>query len=395
MAISTLRERFLLHVAQTSDFPPAVEFTGGEGCWLIGADGRRYLDLISGISVNNLGHRHPEVTEAIHHQVDSYLHVMVYGEFVLSPQVEFASRIAGLLPDKLSSVFFTNSGAEAIEGAMKLSKRHTGRTNMVGFRRSYHGSTQGALSITGDDELQRNFRPLLPGILHLEYGNHDELRLIDNHTACVVMEVIQAEAGCRQPSPEYLHAVRNRCNETGALLVFDEIQTGMGRTGNLFAFEHTGVVPDILVLGKAFGGGMPLGAFISSSSIMKDLTHNPVLGNITTYGGHPVCCAAGHASLEVILRERLFEKAMAKGEIFKKLLVHPQIKGVHGRGLLLAVEFESFEMNRICLAKCMDNGLVADWFLFAPDHLRIAPPLTISEQEIHEACRILLSSLPN
>lgn len=394
MAVHTLRERFLKHVAQTSDFPPAVEFTAGEGCWLIGNDGRRYLDLISGISVNNLGHHHPEVIEAIHRQVDRHLHVMVYGEFILSPQVELATRLAGLLPENLSSVYFTNSGAEAIEGAMKLAKRQTGRSRMVGFNRSYHGSTQGALSITGDEELQRNYRPLLPDILHLEYGNHDELRLIDEHAACVVMEVIQAEAGCRQPDPGFIEAVRKRCDDTGTLLVFDEIQTGMGRTGNLFAFEHIGVRPDILVLGKAFGGGMPLGAFISSNAIMNALTHDPVLGHITTFGGHPVCCAAGYASLEVIVRERLFEKATAKGELFRKLLVHPKIKRVHGRGLLLAVEFESFEMNRQCLSKCMENGLIADWFLFAPEHLRIAPPLTISEPEITQACEILLSSIP-
>ncbi|MFM7217741.1 MAG: aspartate aminotransferase family protein, partial [Bacteroidota bacterium] len=357
MSLTTLREKFHRHVAQTSDAPPAVEFVRGEGCWLIGADGRRYIDLISGISVNNLGHQHPGVLRAIHDQVDRHLHVMVYGEFILSPQVELATKLASLLPDSLSAVYFTNSGSEAIEGAMKVAKRFTGRTGLAGFKNSYHGSTQGALSITGDEELQRSFRPLLPAILHLEYGNEDDLRLIDRHTAAVVMEVIQAEAGCRPASIEFLKSVRKRCDETGALLIFDEIQTGMGRTGTLFAFEQPGVVPDILVLGKAFGGGMPLGAFIGSHAIMNSLTHDPVLGHITTFGGHPVSCAAAMASMTTIVDDQLSAAAIEKGERFRSKLKHPAIKNIHGRGLLLALDLESADANRKCLATCMEKGL--------------------------------------
>lgn len=393
--VSTLRDRFLKHVAQTSDFPPAVEFVSADGCTLIGADGREYLDLISGISVNNLGHHHPEVAAAIHQQVDRYLHLMVYGEFILSPQVEYATRIASLLPSSLSSVYFTNSGSEAIEGAMKLSKRFTGRTQIAACLKSYHGSTQGALSITGDTTLQQNYRPLLPDILHLRFNSIDDLSLITERTACFILEPIQAEAGCKLPDKEYLEAVRKRCTETGTLMVLDEIQTGMGRTGTRFAFEAYGVVPDLLVTGKAFGGGMPLGAFIASKEIMNVLTNNPVLGHITTFGGHPVCCAAGLAALDVIERENLAAHAAEKEQLFRKLLKHPSIRAIHGKGLLLAVEFDSAETNQKTLVNCLNNGLVSDWFLFAPEYLRIAPPLIISSGEIEKACSILLSSIPN
>jgi acetylornithine/succinyldiaminopimelate/putrescine aminotransferase len=393
MTESLNRTRFLQHVAQTSDFPPAMEFVKADGVRLFDANGRAFLDLISGISVNNLGHHHPEITAAIHEQVDRHLHLMVYGEFVVTPQVEYATKLASLLPPSLSSVYFTNSGAEAIEGAMKLAKRFTGRTEIAGFVNSYHGSTQGALSVTGDPELQRNFRPLLPDILHLRYNHPEDLSKITSRTACLIMEPVQAEAGCLVPNAAYLNAVRERCTQTGTLLIFDEIQTGMGRTGTLFAFQDAGVVPDVLVTGKAFGGGMPLGAFIADKKLMSVLTNHPVLGHITTFGGHPVCCAAGKAALEVIVREQLYATAEEKGQLFKTLLVHPAIREVSGKGLLLAVRFDSYEINKSVIDHCMAHGLITDWFLFAPDCLRIAPPLIITEAEIREACAIILSSL--
>ncbi|MFM2207786.1 MAG: hypothetical protein RL213_1761, partial [Bacteroidota bacterium] len=389
------RDRFFRHVAQTSDAPPAVEFTSADGCVLTGSDGRSYIDLISGISVSSLGHKHPDIIRAIHEQADRHLHVMVYGEFILSPQVELASRLATLLPEHLSSVYFTNSGSEAIEGAMKLAKRFTARTQIASFRKSYHGSTQGALSITGDEEMQRNFRPLLPDILHLRYNRADDLALITEKTAALFLEPVQAEAGCILPNGEFLEAVRRRCSETGTLLVFDEIQTGMGRTGSLFAFQTAGIVPDVLVLGKAFGGGLPLAAFISSPAIMHSLSHDPVLGHITTFGGHPLSCAAGLAALNVLERDRLYDDAAAKGERFRRQLQHPAIRSVNGKGLLLAVEFETDRINRQIIATCMEKGLVTDWFLFAPHCLRIAPPLTIPDSLIDEACRIILASIPN
>lgn len=395
MPPATLRDRFFRHVAQTSDAPPAVEFTSAEGCILTGSDGRSYIDLISGISVSSLGHKHPDIIRAIHEQADRHLHVMVYGEFILSPQVELASRLASLLPQQLSSVYFTNSGSEAIEGAMKLAKRFTGRTQIVSFHKSYHGSTQGALSITGDEEMQRSFRPLLPDILHLHYNRADDLSLITEKTAALFIEPLQAEAGGILPVDGYLEAVRKRCSETGTLLVFDEIQTGMGRTGSLFAFQSAGIVPDVLVVGKAFGGGLPLAAFIASPEIMHSLTHDPVLGHITTFGGHPLSCAAGLAALNVLERDRLYDAVADKEARFRRHLQHPAIRSVNGKGLLLAVKFDTEQINREVIAKCMENGLVTDWFLFAPDCLRIAPPLTITDSLIDEACRIILASIPN
>lgn len=395
MVTPTVRDRFFRHVAQTSDAPPGVEFIGAEGCHLIDANGRRYIDLISGISVSSLGHAHPEVIKAIHEQVDRHLHVMVYGEFILSPQVEYATKLASLLPESLTSVYFTNSGAEAIEGAMKLAKRFTGGTQLASFRNSYHGSTQGALSITGDVELQRSFRPLLPDILHLRYNCIDDLELITDRTAALFMEPMQAEAGGILPTIEYLQAVRKRCSETGTLLVYDEIQTGMGRTGSLFAFQSQDILPDVLVVGKAFGGGMPLAAFVASNEIMHSLTHDPVLGHITTFGGHPVSCAAGLAALNVIERDGWTGRVAAKEERFRRQLQHPKIRSVNGKGLLLAIEFDNYETNQTVIKRCMEKGLVTDWFLFAPHCLRIAPPLLIPDELIDESCRIILTSLDN
>ncbi|HEY0059232.1 MAG TPA: aspartate aminotransferase family protein, partial [Flavisolibacter sp.] len=336
-----LRHLFLNHVAQTSSAPLALEIVKAEGCVLFDRDGKEYLDLIGGISVANTGHCHPKVIEAIENQIRAYMHVMVYGELVLSPQVQYAQLLTDHLPHTLNSVYFTNSGAEAVEGAMKLAKRATGRTEIIGFKNSYHGSTQGALSIIGDEYWRQAYRPLLPDVQHLQYNSFEELARITERTACVIVEPVQAEAGIIVPSAGWLEAMRQRCTDTGALLIFDEIQTGFGRTGALWAFEHSAVVPDVLLLGKALGGGMPMGAFISNRDIMNLLADAPVLGHITTFGGHPVCCAAGMAAFNVLMEERLFEKASAKEALFRKLLTHPKIRSINSCGLWMAIEFDT------------------------------------------------------
>jgi acetylornithine/N-succinyldiaminopimelate aminotransferase len=388
-----LRQLFLQHVAQTSTAPLALEMVAAEGCTLTDASGKQYIDLIGGISVANVGHRHPKVVTAIKDQVDQYLHVMVYGEFVQSPQVQYARLLAENLPPSLSSVYFTNSGAEAVEGAMKLAKRATGRTVIAAFNNSYHGSTQGALSILGSEYWRNAYRPLLPGIDHLTYNSFEDLERITDQTACVIAETVQAEGGIRPPQKEWLQALQARCRETGALFILDEIQAGFGRTGKLWGFEHFDVVPDILLLGKALGGGMPLGAFIAGLDLMNHLTDNPVLGHITTFGGHPVCCAAGKAALQTLLDENLAEGVANKEALFKSLLVHPSIKAVNSFGLWMGVEFDCFETCKAIIDRCIEKGVVTDWFLFAANCLRISPPLTISEEEIRKACEIIVSSI--
>jgi acetylornithine/N-succinyldiaminopimelate aminotransferase len=388
-----LRQLFLQHVAQTSPAPLALEIVTAEGSTLTDASGRQYIDLIGGISVANVGHRHPRVVEAIKAQLDQYMHVMVYGEFVQSPQVQYACLLTDHLPSSLNSVYFTNSGAEAVEGAMKLAKRITGRTGIVAFNNSYHGSTQGALSIIGSEYWRNAYRPLLPGIDHLTYNSFPDLERITDQTACVIAETVQAEAGIRAPQKEWLQAVHRRCKETGALFILDEIQAGFGRTGRLWGFEHLDVVPDILLLGKALGGGMPLGAFIASRELMIHLADNPVLGHITTFGGHPVCCTAGKAALEALLQEQLFQGVKEKEALFKSLLVHPSIKEVRSYGLWMAVEFESFVVCKAVIDRCIEKGVVTDWFLFGANCLRISPPLTITEAEIKTACNIIVSSI--
>lgn len=389
----TNRQLFLNHVAQTSAAPLMLEIERAEGLYLYGANGKKYLDLISGISVSNLGHSHPVVVQAVREQAEKYMHLMVYGEFVESPQVKYAQRLTEFLPPSLNNVYFTNSGAEATEGAMKLAKRYTGRTRIISFRNSYHGSTQGALSVLGDEQFKRNFRPLLPDILTLEYGNENELKQINKHAAAVILETVQAESGVTVPTDIFMKKLREVCTEAGVLLILDEAQTGMGRTGKLFGFEHYGIVPDILLLAKAFGGGMPLGAFVSSKEIMSALTENPVLGHITTFGGHPVCCAAGLAAFEILLREELVARVEAKGKLFEALLVHPKIKSKRRSGLMMALEFGSFEENKKIIDRCIENGVLTDWFLFAPHCMRIAPPLIISEEEIHASCRIIMDAM--
>lgn len=387
------RQLFLQHVAQTSPAPVGIEIVHAEGSYLHGTDGKKYIDLIGGISVCNIGHRHPAVVAAIKEQADAYLHVMVYGELVQSPQVQYASLLARHLPANLDCVYFTNSGTEATEGALKLARRYTGRTDVLCCNNSYHGSTMGALSVMGDEYWRNAYRPLLPGVWHYNYNSDELIAAINEHTACVIIETIQAEAGVIEPKRECLQGLRDKCTATGTLLIFDEIQCGFGRTGSLWGFEHYGVVPDIVLLGKALGSGMPMGAFIASHGMMQSFTNNPVLGHITTFGGHPVCCAAGMAGMQALLDEDIIASVNAKGDLFKQLLVHPSIKAVRGKGLLMAVELESQQQVMSTLEKCMAAGVFSDWFLFAPQCIRIAPPLTISEQEIKDACAVLLACL--
>lgn len=386
------REIFLRHIAQTSPAPLAMEIVRAEGCKLFDKNGKEYIDLIGGISVANTGHRHPKVVEAIKTQLDAYLHIMVYGEFVESPQVLYAQQLVSHLPPSLNSVYFTNSGTEATEGAMKLAKRVTGRTRIAAFNHSYHGSTQGALSIMGDEYWRNAFRPLLPGIDHLTYNDHAALEQITTDTAAVFAETVQAEAGIITPDMDWILALRKKCTETGALLVLDEIQAGFGRTGKTWGFEHFGITPDILLLGKALGGGLPLGAFIADKSLMDQFTEKPVLGHITTFGGHPLSCAAGLAAFQLLLNEDWIKNVNEKESLFRSLLVHPKIKAVRSFGLWMAVEFDSFETNKAVIDRCIERGVLTDWFLFAPHCLRISPPLTITADEIKQAAKLIVES---
>jgi acetylornithine/N-succinyldiaminopimelate aminotransferase len=387
------RQLFLAHVAQTSTAPMLLEVERAQGVYLYEKGGRKIIDLIAGISVCNIGHAHPAVVAAVSRQAAEYMHLMVYGEVVQSPQVEYAALLVQHLPPSLNSVYFTNSGAEATEGAMKLAKRLTGRTQFVSFKNAYHGSTQGALSLMGDEYFKQSFRPLLPDTLQLRYGNIEDLEQITGRTAAVFIETIQAESGVTVPDLEFMQQLRRVCDMTGTLLVLDEIQAGMGRTGKLWAFEHYHIVPDILLLAKALGGGMPLGAFIADRESMMALAENPVLGHITTFGGHPVCCAAGKAAFEVLLQENLIEYVEAKGALFELFLSHPAIKSIRRKGLIMAVEFESFEQNKKIIDKCLELGVFTDWFLFGSNYLRIAPPLTINEQEIEAACAVICKAI--
>ena len=400
----TNRQLFLNHVGQTSDSPLCLEIVKAEGCKMWDVNGKEYIDLIGGISVCNVGHRHPKVIEAIKDQLDKYLHVMVNGELILSPQTAYAKLLTDNLPASLNSVFFTASGTEATEGAMKLTKRFTGRTQIVAFKNSYHGSTQGSLSIMGDEYWRNAFRPLLPDVLHLNFNSFEDIGLITGQTACVIAETIQAEAGVIIPENNWLKTLRERCNETGTLLVLDEIQCAFGRNGTLWAFEQFDVVPDILLLGKALGGGMPLGAFIADKKLMDCLTNNPVLGHINTFGGHPVCCAAGLAALNVLLDDNLVASVKEKEQLFISLLSHSRIKKIRSRGLMIAVEFENAETNKKIIdallqvsgdSKSPDTSpaVFTDWFLFAPQCLRIVPPLVISNEEIKQACNIIIECL--
>ena len=389
----TLRQLFLNNNAQTTDFPLLLEFERAEGVYMYNNEGKAYIDLISGIGVSNLGHSHPKVIEAIKNQVDKYMHLMVYGEYIQAPQVRFAEKLVSILPANLNSVYFTNSGSEAVEGALKLAKRYTGRAEVVAFNHSYHGSTHGALSVMGNEYFKQPYRPLLPGVTFIDFNLIGQLSAITKNTACVIVETIQGEAGIRVPDVAYMQALRQRCTETGTLLILDEIQAAFGRTGKLFAFEHFGIVPDILLLAKALGGGMPIGAFISSVQIMSALKENPILGHITTFGGHPVCSAAGLAAVEVLLSENLIDQEGEKEALIRKNLVHPTIKQIRGKGLMLAIEFESFDLNKKIIDRCIENGVITDWFLHCSNAMRIAPPLIITHQEIDKACEVILNAI--
>ena len=387
------REIFFRHLAQTSSAPLGLEIVRAEGASLYDVDGKEFLDLIGGISVANVGHRHPQVIAAIHKQLEAYLHIMVYGEFIETPQVQFAQYLCSHLPASLDTVYFTNSGAEAVEGAMKLAKKATNRTGMISFNRSYHGSTQGALSIIGDEYWRNEFRPLLPGILHFDYNSQEAIDEISTETACVILETVQGEAGIMVPSADWMKDLRKKCTETGTLMILDEIQAGFGRTGKLWAFEHFNIVPDVLLLGKALGGGMPLGAFIAGNALMKNLSDQPVLGHITTFGGHPVSCAAGLAAMKALLEEGMVNHVKEKETLFRSLLIHPKIRSVRSFGLWMALEFDSYETNKQVVDACISRGLLTDWFLFAPSCLRISPPFMLSEDQVRKAAAIILEVL--
>ena len=387
------RQLFLQHVAQTSTAPLGIEMVEAKGVTLTDVDGKTYTDFIAGFSVCNIGHSHPEVVKAVQEQAAKYMHLIVYGEFIESPQVQYAALLAKHLPENLDCVYFTSSGAEATEGALKLAKRVTGKTKMLACNKAYHGSTQGALSVMGDEYWRNAFRPLLPEVYHFDYNDDVLVDAIDNTVACVIVEPVQAESGVTPGRKEWLAAIRKKCDEHCVLLIFDEIQSGFGRTGTLFAFEQMGVVPDVLLVGKALGGGMPLGAFISSHKLMSTLTVAPVLGHITTFGGHPVSCAAGKKAFEILLQEKYIDTVPAKSKLLKTLLQHPAIVQMQGIGLWFSLQFSSDMLAQKVAHTCVQNGVITDWFLFAPNCIRVAPPLIITETEIRAACGIILQSI--
>lgn len=390
----TIREQFFSLLGQTSPSPLGVEIHKAEGVFLLSATGKRYLDLISGVSVSHVGHARPEVIRAIEEQARNHLHLMVYGEVIQSPQVLYAALLTEHLPEPLNSVYFVNSGSEANEAAMKLAKRITGRPGMVCFRNAYHGSTHGALSMMGNETYRSAFRPLLPGVTALRFNNVEDLQYIDEKTACVLVEPIQAEAGIRLPESGFLKALKERCNRMGSLLIFDEIQTGFGRVGKLFAMQKYGVIPDMVTLAKALGGGMPLGALVCNKQLMDAWQSAPTLGHITTFGGHPVSCAAGCAAFQVLLKEGWTEEAAEKGEFLKKSLsVHPAVCEVRGEGLLLAVELGNAKSVQKIIRLLLEEGAMADGFLYCDTAFRIAPPLCIDKEELKWAVKLVLAAL--
>jgi acetylornithine/N-succinyldiaminopimelate aminotransferase len=387
------QEIFLKNIAQTTPFPLSLEIASAKGSYLYGPKGEEYLDLISGVGVSNFGHGHPKVIDAIKKQLDKHLHTMVYGEYIQDSPNQLAEKLASLLPPQLNCSYFVNSGAESIEGALKLAKRFTGRREIISFRGAYHGSTHGALSVSGNETKKRAFRPLLPEVRFLNFNKIGELSAISEKTACVIVETIQGDAGIRIPDQNYLEALRARCSEMGALLIFDEIQAGMGRTGKLFAFEHYGVIPDILCSAKALGGGLPLGAFISSYEIMQCLTEKPMLGHITTFGGNPLSCAASLACLELLEEENILAHVEAKGALFEELLQHPRVLEIRRKGLYFAFEFANADEVQTIVEYCMKKGVICFWFLSCPEAFRIAPPLNIKEEDIRKACVIIREAM--
>ncbi|HMQ61664.1 MAG TPA: aspartate aminotransferase family protein [Flavilitoribacter sp.] len=391
--MSNQRGLFLSHIAQTSPAPLMLEIDRAEGAYLYDPEGKPYLDLISGIGVSCLGHRHPAVISAAKEQLDRYLHTLVYGEFVLSPQVRLAGLLADNLPAQLNNVYFVNSGTEATEGAMKLAKRYTGRPEIIASYNAYHGSTQGSASLMNPTEFTQGYHPLLPGIRHIRFNQAEDLVNINNNTAAVIVETVQAECGLQAPAGNYLRLLRDRCSETGTLLILDEIQAGFGRTGSLWAFQQYGIVPDILLLGKAMGGGMPIAAFIADKPVMSVIAHDPVLGHITTFGGHPVACAAAYANLSTLIDSGLIEQVKTKERLFLSRLRHPAVKAVRSAGLWLALEFEGFDFLQAVIRNCLPRGLIPDWFLFNSRSMRIGPPLTITIEEIEWACSVIIESI--
>jgi acetylornithine/N-succinyldiaminopimelate aminotransferase len=387
------RELFLQNTAQTSNSPRLVEVERAEGIYLYGPQGERYMDLVSGFNVSNIGHRHPKVLAAIQDQLNKYLHVTVYGEFVQAPQVLFATELLQVLPASFASVYFTNSGAEAVEGSMKIAKKFTGRQQILAAEQAYHGSTQGALSLIGNDAYRQAYAPLLPEIDFIRFNDSGSLEKITTGTAAVIIETVQGEAGVRVPDKSFMQALRTKCDETGALLIFDEIQTGFGRTGKMFAFEHFDIEPDILMLAKGIGGGMPLGAFVARKDIMDVIKDNPMLGHITTFGGHPVSCAAARASLQVIQEEGLLDTVSSKAALFRELLQTPKVKEIRGLGLMMCLQLQTFDQVYAVSNYCASQGLMIDWYLHCETALRLAPPLTITAEEIEEACKIIRAGI--
>ena len=390
------RELFLRHVAQTSEIPMLGEDLNiaiAKGVKLTDVNGKIYTDLISGISVSNVGHCHPKVLDAIHHQSQKFMHLMVYGEFNQSPQVNYAKKLTDLLPQKLNSIYYTTSGSEAVEGALKLAKRSTGRTELICFKQAYHGSTHGALSVMGDEYFKTSFRPLLPDVRILEFNDLKALELISSKTAAVIIEPIQGEAGVIKANRDYIKNLRKICDDHGVILIFDEIQTGFGRTGNLFVFEEFDVVPDILLISKGMGGGLPIGAFIASTDLMSNLTKNPILGHINTFGGNALCVAAANACLEIIISENLCSRAKQIENIITTKLKHPLIKEIRIHGALGAIDFYNEVLNMRVIKSCIEKGIICDWFLFCPTAMRIAPPLIITDSELIEALNTIIEVL--
>ena len=380
---------FYKNLAQTTPFPIGIEIESAKGSWLFGKHGQKWLDMVSGIAVANIGHSHPKVVNAIKQQVEKHMHVMVYGEYIQKSQSDLAAKLASILPAHLNTSYIVNSGTEANEAALKLAKRVTGRTELVSFKNAYHGSTHGSLSVTGNENKKYAYRPFLPGVKFIEFNNLSDLNEITNQTAGVIMEVIQGDAGLRVPSLEFMKAIRKKCDDTGAQLIFDEVQTGFGRTGKMFAFEHFEVYPDILTLGKAFGGGMPIGGMISSKEKMQLLTHNPMLGHITTFGGHPVNCAAAVANINVLETEIDFEEVERKGALIEKLLQHSEVTEIRRKGLFFAIDMNSFEKVKTVVDYCLEKGVITFWFLSTSYAFRLSPPLNISDEDIQYACKVI------
>lgn len=386
-------EIFLNNLAQTTQHPYLISIDRAEGIYLYSPEGKRYTDLISGISVSNIGHRHPHVIRAIKNQLDKHLHIMVFGEYIQSSSNTLAQKLAALLPASLNCCYFVNSGTEANEAALKLAKRYTGRTELISCKKSYHGSTHGSLSVSGNETKKAAFRPLLPDVRFIEFNNPNDIPQITERTACVIMETIQGDAGVRVPSVGYMKAIRKRCDEVGAMLILDEIQCGMGRSGTLFAFEQFGIVPDVLTIAKAFGGGLPIGAFISRKEVMECLTYDPPLGHITTFGGNPVCCASALATLEVIQQEKLLDTVEEKGKLFEDLLKHPLVKEIRRIGLMFALDFDSADRVNSIVQFAKEEGVICYWFLSHPNSFRIAPPLTITKEQIKQSCAVILRAI--